>query len=413
MWVSQLALRDYRSYTSLDLSLEPGITTFVAPNGRGKTNLVEAIGYLSQLRSHRVSQDLPLVRTSASEAVVSAKAHRGSRHVTVEVTIRAKGANRARINRSPVRTRELLGLLPCVVFAPEDLSLVKGDPADRRDYLDTLLVARSPRMAGVIADLDRALRQRNALLKSLRAEPNPGLESTLEIWDIAFAQAAAQLVTGRLRLLRDLREPLVESFAYIAADARAARRDVGAEYSSRIDYSAVDVEAPTAVAETESLVVEALRSRRRPEIDRGLTLVGPQRDDVLLSIGATPAKGYASHGESWSLALALQLAGWELLRAGSLDPADQPVLVLDDVFAELDSGRRRRLAQKVEEAEQVLITAAVAGDIPPELSGAVVDLEALTGAGEVPDTTEPPVAPAEGPDVGEPGGASADGRVEE
>ncbi|WP_349826652.1 DNA replication/repair protein RecF [Brevibacterium litoralis] len=391
MWVSQLALRDFRSYTSLDLSLEPGVTTFVAPNGWGKTNLVEGIGYLSRLRSHRVSQDLPLVRTGRDQALVSARAERGVRHVTVEVTLKAKGANRARINRQPVRTRELLGLLPSVVFAPEDLSLVKGDPGDRRDWLDTLLVTRVPRMAGVLADLDRALRQRNALLKSLRAEPAPGLEATLEIWDYAFAEAAAQLVVGRRRLLADLRDPLEESFAGIAADARASRRAVRAEYTSRIDHHRIDPFADSALADTRDLVEQALRARRRPETERGLTLVGPQRDDVLLSIGDTPAKGYASHGESWSLALALQLAGWDLLREGSLDPADQPVLVLDDVFAELDAGRRRRLAAKVEEAEQVLITAAVAADVPTELTGRIVDLTTLEDAPEEPaEVTDAP-----------------------
>ncbi|GAA4282563.1 DNA replication/repair protein RecF [Brevibacterium daeguense] len=374
MWVSRLSLRDFRSYVSLDVELSAGVTTFVAPNGSGKTNLVEALGYLSALRSHRVSQDLPLVRHATEQATVSALAHRGQRQVTVEVTIKARGANRSRVNRQPVRVREIIGLLPSVVFAPEDLSLVRGEPGDRRDFLDTLLVGRQPRFAGVIADFERALRQRNALLKSLRAEPNPALEATLDIWDQAFAEAAAQLVIGRRALLADLREPLAENFAYVAAEARTERRQATAEYSSRIDYTGV-----TSTADARDVIVEALLARRRPETERGLTLVGPQRDDVLLSIGAVPAKGYASHGESWSLALALRLAGWELLRGDSDDPADQPVLILDDVFAELDAGRRRRLAAKVVDAEQVLITAAVAGDVPEELSATIVDLLGLGG----------------------------------
>jgi DNA replication and repair protein RecF len=377
VWVSRLALRDFRSYDSLDLELSPGVTSFVAPNGWGKTNLVESIGYLSRLRSHRVSQDLPLVRAGAEQAVVSARAHRGERFVTAEVTIRAKGANRARINRSGVRVREILGLVPCVVFAPEDLGLVKGDPAERRDWLDSLLAARNPRFAGVLADAERALRQRNALLRSLKQNPDPALESTLDIWDRAFAEAAAALVAGRHRLMADLEPHIAGHFSQLAADARESRRSARASYSSRIDYSAVDFRTDTAAERAVEVVVEALAQRRRKEIDRGLTLVGPQRDDVVLSIGEVPAKGYASHGESWSLALALQLAGWDLLREDSGDPHDQPVLVLDDVFAELDSGRRARLAHTVAQAEQVLITSAVGAEVPAELTGSVVDLTAI------------------------------------
>ena len=380
MWVSRLALRDFRSYESFDLELDRGVTTFVAPNGWGKTNLVEAIGYLSRLRSHRVPQDLPLVRASREQAIVSARVHRGERHVTAEVTIRAKGANLARINRSGVRVREILGLVPCVVFAPEDLGLVKGDPGERRDWLDSLLVARNPRFAGVLADTDRALRQRNALLKNLRTHPDSGLEATLDIWDRAFAEAAAALVVGRRRLLADLAPHINEHFSGLAADARESRRVAEARYSSRIDHSAVDPASDDAVARTVDVIVDAVLTRRHKEIDRGLTLVGPQRDDVELLIGETPAKGYASHGESWSLALALQLAGWNLLREDSGHPDDQPILVLDDVFAELDSGRRTRLAHIVAQAEQVLITAAVGSEIPAELVGRTIDLTEVSPA---------------------------------
>ena len=380
MWVSRLALRDFRSYESFDLELDRGVTTFVAPNGWGKTNLVEAIGYLSRLRSHRVPQDLPLVRAGREQAIVSARVHRGERHVTAEVTIRAKGANRARINRSGVRVREILGLVPCVVFAPEDLGLVKGDPGERRDWLDSLLVARNPRFAGVLADTDRALRQRNALLKNLRTHPDNGLEATLDIWDRAFAEAAAALVVGRRRLLADLAPHIDAHFSGLAADARESRRAAEARYSSRIDHSAVDPASDDAVARTVDVIVDAVLTRRHKEIDRGLTLVGPQRDDVELLIGDSPAKGYASHGESWSLALALQLAGWNLLREDSGHPDDQPILVLDDVFAELDSGRRTRLAHIVAQAEQVLITAAVGSEIPAELVGRTIDLTEVSPA---------------------------------
>ncbi|MCT1920464.1 DNA replication/repair protein RecF [Brevibacterium luteolum] len=371
MWVSRLLLRDFRSYPQLSLDLQPGVTTFVAPNGWGKTNLVESIGYLAALRSHRVAGDQPLVRTGAEQATISALAHRGPRQVTLEVTVRSKGANLARINRSPVRSRDVLGLVHAVVFAPENLALVKGDPAERRQYLDDLLIARQPRFAGVIADHQRALRQRNALLKSLRSNRDPGLEATLDIWDEAFAEANAQLVLGRRQLLEELRAPVTAAFAHIASGAAEARQQVDLDYISRLDYRGID--DARAAAE---VVVAGLAQRRRVEIERGLTLVGAQRDDVELLIGGVPAKGYASHGESWSLALALQLAGWELLSGEDGSPDDQPVLVLDDVFAELDADRRRRLAERIDGAEQVLITAAVAGDIPDNLSGRIVDLPA-------------------------------------
>ncbi|MCT1656078.1 DNA replication/repair protein RecF [Brevibacterium luteolum] len=371
MWVSRLLLRNFRSYPQLSLDLQPGVTTFVAPNGWGKTNLVESIGYLAALRSHRVAGDQPLVRTGAEQATISALAHRGARQVTLEVTIRSKGANLARINRSPVRARDVLGLVHTVVFAPENLALIKGDPAERRQYLDDLLIARQPRFAGVIADHQRALRQRNALLKSLRSNRDPGLEATLDIWDEAFAEANAQLVLGRRQLLEELRAPVTAAFAHIASGAEQARQQVDLDYISRLDYRGID--DARAAAE---VVVAGLAQRRRVEIERGLTLVGAQRDDVELLIGGVPAKGYASHGESWSLALALQLAGWELLSGEDGSPDDQPVLVLDDVFAELDADRRRRLAERIDGAEQVLITAAVAGDIPDNLSGRIVDLPA-------------------------------------
>ena len=388
MWVSRLSLRDFRSYPTLDCELEPGVTTFVAPNGSGKTNLVEAIGYLSALSSHRVSQDLPLVRYGCERATVSALARKGPRQVTLEITIKARGANTARINRQATRTRELLGLLPCVVFAPEDLGLVKGEPAERRAYLDELLVTGAPRYAGVISDVNRALSQRNALLKQLRGGSDAGLETTLDIWDQAFAQAAAQLVVGRLELTRALAAPLSRYFAAVAADAQAPRRTASAIYSSRIDYTGV-----TTVEAAQVVIIEALLRRRRAEIDRGLTLVGPQRDDVELAIGDVPAKGFASHGESWSLALALRLAGWAQLTGDSGEPEDQPVLILDDVFAELDAGRRQRLADLVEHAEQVLITAAVPTDIPGNLSGTVIELSTITEPQDVQGAPEDALAP--------------------
>lgn len=378
MWVSRLSLRDFRSYHELDLELDEGVTTFVADNGTGKTNIVEAIGYLAHLRSHRVAFDVPLVRESASAGTVSALVNRGHRHVTLDVTIRAKGANRARVNRSPVKMKEILGLVSCVVFAPEDLSLVRGEPAERRSWMDTLVVARSPRYASVISDFERALKQRNALLKRLRDQRDPGLESTLDIWNMAYADAASELVFGRLRMLESVVSPLQANFAHIAADARLERQGVTARYESRIDYSQA-----ASAADCRELLLAALERRRTAEIDRGLTLHGPGRDDLSLRIGENPARGYASHGETWSLALAMQLAGWDLLSADAADRSEQPILVLDDVFAELDSGRRRRLASRIDEAEQVLITAAVDADLPPGLDGARIDSSVmLRGQGD-------------------------------
>ncbi len=375
MWISRLSLRDYRSYRELDLEFEPGVTTFVADNGTGKTNIVEAIGYLAHLRSHRVAFDAPLVNENAQTATISALVNRGPRHAVVDVSIQAKGTNRARVNRSPVKLKEILGLVSCVVFAPEDLSLVRGEPAERRNWMDTLVVARNPRYASVIADFERALKQRNALLKRLREEREPGLEATLDIWNMAYADAAAELVFGRNRVLADIVAPLQENFAYIAADARLERQGIQARYDSRIDYTQAD-----SAAECRELLLAALERRRTAEIERGLTLHGPGRDDLALTIGEHPAKGYASHGETWSLALAMQLAGWDLLSSDAGTAAEQPILILDDVFAELDTGRRSRLAARITEAEQVLITAAVDADLPAGLEGNKVDQSRLLAA---------------------------------
>lgn len=372
MWISRLSLRNYRSYPELDLEFDPGVTTFVADNGTGKTNIVEAIGYLAHQRSHRVAFDAPLVNESAQTATVSALVNRDQRHATVEVSIQSKGANRARVNRSPVKMKEILGLVSCVVFAPEDLSLVRGEPAERRSWIDTLVVSRNPRYSSVITDFERALKQRNALLKRLREDRDPGLEATLDIWNMAYADSASELVYGRQRILADIVEPLQKNFAYIAAEARLERQGIKARYDSRIDYSQAG-----SAAECGELLLAALERRRSTEIERGLTLHGPGRDDLALMIGDHPAKGYASHGETWSLALAMQLAGWDLLSSDAGSVAEQPVLVLDDVFAELDTGRRNRLASRITEAEQVFITAAVDGDLPAGLEGRRIGQERL------------------------------------
>lgn len=361
MHVSRLTLHDFRSYDSVEIDLEPGATAFIGSNGQGKTNLVEAIDYLSRLDSHRVSGDAPLVRAGSERAVVRADVVRGDRTALLELEITPGKSNRARINRGALpRTRDLIGVLRTVMFSPEDLALVKGDPSDRRKFLDSLLVLRTPRLAGVRADYDRVLKQRNTLLKSARGRRNVEI-ATLDIWDENLARTGAELVSTRLLLLDALAPHLAEAYVRVAAASAPDRRVVTATYKPSLELD-------TGVRDQETIrlaLLDEIARRRGDEMDRGISLVGPHRDEVLLMIGDLPAKGYASHGEAWSLALALRLASFELLR----EDDDDPVLILDDVFAELDQGRRQQLAELVGDAEQVLVTAAVADDVPDALKG--------------------------------------------
>ncbi len=375
MHVAHLSLTDFRSYPGAELALGPGVTALVGPNGQGKTNLVEAVGYVATLSSHRVSTDAPLVRLGAERAIVRAAVLRDERSTLVEIEITPGRANRARINRSPVpRAREVVGLLRTVLFAPEDLALVKGDPGERRRFLDELLVARSPRYAGVRADYDRVLKQRTALLKSAGAAIRRGQGDvrTLDVWDAHLAAAGAELLAGRLRLVDDLAAPVAAAYAQVSD----AQGDAVVSYRSSLGDDLVAVAREAAGGGRELLharLLEATAQARQSELERGVCLVGPHRDDLVLSLGAFPAKGYASHGESWSYALALRLASYELLRRES---GGDPVLVLDDVFAELDTGRRHRLAELVAGAEQVLVTAAVGQDVPQALAGSRVEVRA-------------------------------------
>ena len=361
MHVAHLTLHDFRSYADIDVALEPGATAFIGRNGQGKTNLVEAIDYLSRLSSHRVATDAPLVRAGADQAIVRASVVKDGRPALIEVELNPGRANRARINRSPLpRPREIVGLVRTVVFSPDDLTLVKGDPSDRRRFLDDLLILRSPRLAGVRADYDRVLKQRNSLLKTAgvaRGSSRDAAMSTLEIWDDNLARVGAEILGARLRLVEDLRPYLGK--AYEAVARGASRDDADIDYRASVE---VGDDLPQAL-------LDAIAARRKEELDRGISLVGPHRDELLLSLGdpqlRLPVKGYASHGESWSFALALRLASYDLLRADG----DDPILVLDDVFAELDAERRQQLAELVAGAEQVLVTAAVAADVPESLQG--------------------------------------------
>ncbi|WP_299450915.1 DNA replication/repair protein RecF [uncultured Serinicoccus sp.] len=390
MHLTHLEVSDFRSYPAAEVDLEPGVSVLLGRNGQGKTNLVEAAGYVATLSSHRVAQDAPLVRAGATgSAIVRATVVRDGRESLVELEIVPGRANRARLNRAPVgRQRDVLGTLRSVLFAPEDLALVKGDPGERRRLLDDLLVARQPRWSAVRADYDKAVRQRGALLKQAghlwraptrrsggpRLAPGETLEeardgalATLAVFDEQLAQIGGALLYARLRLLRDLRPYLEQAYRTLSdSDTRA-----GATYRSSLDPGTDVTEAVAAgevptQEELTAAILQSIEAVRTQEQERGVCLVGPHRDDLVLALGELPAKGYASHGESWSLALSLRLAGFDLLRH---DLGTDPVLVLDDVFAELDSGRRERLAGLVAECEQVLVTAAVAEDVPQRLLG--------------------------------------------
>lgn len=363
--IRHLHLVDVRTYCDARLDLPTGPIALLGANGQGKTNIVEAIGYLATLGSHRVAADAPLVRQGAASARISAEVVRDDRALTVDVEIIPGASNRARINNSPVpRVREILGIVRCVVFAPEDLAIVKGDPAERRRMLDELTVQRTPRLAGIRADYDRVLKQRNALLKSAggaRRSNADAVEATLGVWDEQLAGLGAQVIVARHEAVQALEPVAAQAYARIAPSSAP----LGMRYVTSLgDQSAADVEAVT------EDMLAALAQRRREELDRGVTLVGPHRDEVHLTIGDLPVKGYASHGESWSTALALRLGAYDLLDAEQATP----ILILDDVFAELDTARRRHLAERVAGAPQVFITAAVAEDVPDEIAATWFDV---------------------------------------
>ncbi len=402
MHVAHLSLHDFRSYADIDVVLQPGVCAFIGRNGQGKTNLVEAIDYLSRLQSHRVATDAPLVRAGADQGVIRAAVVREGRTAVLEIELNPGRSNRARINKSPLpRARELLGLVRTVVFSPDDLTLVKGDPSDRRKFLDDLLVLRTPRLAGVRADYDRVLRQRNSLLKTAGSArrgstSQEGALSTLGVWDEHLARTGAEILAERLALVADLRPYVGKAYATVARGA--SRDDAEIDYRPSFDLGEAGTRPPDRATLTEALLAELAR-RRNDELDRGISLVGPHRDELVLTLGhgpgdgsvggsvggsdggsddrgiRLPVKGYASHGESWSFALALKLASYDLLRSDG----DDPILILDDVFAELDATRRQQLAELVADAEQVLVTAAVSADVPEVLAG----VRYLVGDGEV------------------------------
>ncbi|MFL6161911.1 MAG: DNA replication/repair protein RecF [Jatrophihabitantaceae bacterium] len=366
MYVQHLSVADFRSWPRVDVAFEPGVSVLVGANGEGKTNLLEAIGYLSTLSSHRVASDAPLIRAGADQAVVQAAVISAGRQLVLEIEITAGRANRARLNRSPVpRPRDLLGGLRTVLFAPEDLAIVRGDPAERRRFLDDVLVQQTPRLAGVRADYERVLKQRSALLKTAglaRRSGGSGDLRTLDVWDGHLVEHGAELLVGRLELVRALTPHAVLAYAQLAP----ASGKLGLRYVSSIaDGEGNDTGVIPSVADARQALLAALERVRPAELERGVTLVGPHRDELEVTLNDLPVRGYASHGEGWSVALALRLACYELLTADGA----QPVLILDDVFAELDTARREQLAAIAGKAEQSLISAAVLSDVPEILIG--------------------------------------------
>ncbi|GAT06381.1 DNA replication/repair protein RecF [Mycolicibacterium fortuitum] len=361
MYVRHLGLTDYRSWAHVELELEPGRTVFVGPNGFGKTNLVEALWYCATLGSHRVASDAPLIRAGAQRAIVSSIVVNEGRELAVDLEITSGRANKARLNRSPVRSpREILGVLRAVLFSPEDLALVRGDPGERRRYLDELATTRRPAIAGVRADYEKVVRQRTALLKTAAGARYRGDRSvldTLDVWDGHLAAHGAALIAARIALVEQLHPEVQKAYQLLAPSSRPA----AIRYRSSVEAIA-NAPGLESVEFYEAALLDGLARRRDAELDRGVCLVGPHRDDLELWLGDQPAKGFASHGESWSMALALRLGAYELLRSDGVDP----VLLLDDVFAELDTSRRQALATVAGEAEQVLVTAAVGEDIPQD-----------------------------------------------
>jgi DNA replication and repair protein RecF len=399
VFIKHLSLTSFRNYQGAEIALQPGVNLLVGPNGQGKTNLVEAIRYLSTLSSHRVAGYLPLIKQDAGQAAVRAMASHADRDILVELELNRDSANKARVNKSPVpRVRDILGLVNSVTFAPEDLDIVKRDPTNRRAFIDELVVQVWPRFAGVYSDYERVLKQRNTLLKTARQTGAKGSAlSTLDAWDQSLISYGSEIIAARVDLVERLRPHLFEAYQSIAIANNEPRilvkssllgTKIPSGWGDDDDVEDLEYIQTADRVEIEALYSDKLAAVRSKELERGITLVGPHRDDLVLMLGSLPAKGYASHGESWSYALALRLASIALLRAETR--TGDPILILDDVFAELDAGRRSRLAGMVAGNEQVLITAAVAEDVPSELIATVFhvkhgEVSAGDNAGEAVD----------------------------
>ena len=383
MRVAHLSLGDFRNYAAAELALHAGPNLIVGKNGQGKTNLVEAISYFATLRSHRVSSDSAMIRAEQPAAILRMRVAAGDRDVLLETQLNRVGANRAQVNGNVVRSRELTRWFTSIMFAPEDLSIVRGEPAGRRRFMDDALTARLPVAAGVLSDYERVVRQRTSLLKSARSASrgSAALQATLGIWDEQLIEHGVKIMLARRELIADLRNPLVEAYSNLVDADHSPGLSLHESVYEELDDVSRGTPAPGADVEVsrEALATDfrrVLESVRAREIERGVTLVGPHRDDLLLTLNALPVRGYASHGESWSFALSLKIALASVIRAES--PAGDPVIILDDVFAELDRGRRERLMAVVSEFEQVIVTAAVEGDVPDGLPWHRIEVSAGT-----------------------------------
>jgi DNA replication and repair protein RecF len=372
MFAKRVKLTNFRNYETADIEFSSGVNLIYGPNGQGKTNLVEALNFFAALDSHRVAGHTPLIKQGKSTTLISLELSHESRDLLLEYEINADSSNRARLNKSEVaKPKDILGYLNSVIFAPEDLDIVKRDPSNRRAFLDQLIVQFNPRMQGVYADYDRVLKQRNTLLKSARATGTKGdALSTLDAWDQALVKNGTEIIATRVAITEKLSPPLVTNYQNIAKSNNEPGMFIRSSVveSSKLDQD--DLETQDALDTTNKeeishLFQQKLSLLRQKELERGITLVGPHRDDLQLNLGSLPAKGYASHGESWSFALSLKLASLEILKSES--KLGDPILILDDVFAELDKDRREKLSDLVQQNEQVLITAAVIEDVPNNL----------------------------------------------
>jgi DNA replication and repair protein RecF len=372
MFAKRVKLTNFRNYESADIEFSSGVNLIYGPNGQGKTNLVEALNFFAALDSHRVAGHTPLIKQGKSTAIISLELAHENRDLLLEYEINSDSPNRARLNKSEVaKPKDILGYLNSVIFAPEDLDIVKRDPSNRRAFLDQLIVQFNPRMHGVYADYDRVLKQRNTLLKSARATGTKGDSlSTLDAWDQALKKNGTEIIAARVAITEKLSPPLVSNYQNIAKSNNEPSMFIRSSVveSSKLDQD--DLETQDALdttnkEEISGLFQQKLSLVRQKELERGITLVGPHRDDLQLNLGSLPGKGYASHGESWSYALSLKLASLEILKSES--KLGDPILILDDVFAELDKDRREKLSDLVQQNKQVLITAAVIEDVPGNL----------------------------------------------
>lgn len=379
MFVKHLTLSHFRNHKNTEITFEPGVNLLVGPNGQGKTNVVEAIEYVSTLSSHRVAGYQPLINKDSSQAIIRLKVSHETRDVLVDLELNRDNPNQLRINQSPIpKMRDVLGTVYSVVFAPEDIDIVKRDPSNRRSFIDQLLIQFAPRMSGVISDYERVLKQRNTLLKTARQTGAKGSAlSTLDAWDESLIKFGSEIIQSRLNLIDRLKPLLTEAYQAIAISNNEPSILMKSSLLGQAvvdDYEEAELEHLTLdeLQKVPEIYREKLAAVRGKELERGITLIGPHRDDLVLMLGDLPAKGYASHGESWSYALALRLASAKLLAAES--KTGDPVVILDDVFAELDAGRRERLASLVADNEQVIITAAVAEDVPASLKATVFNV---------------------------------------